>query len=160
MKNKLFTLAEKVVSSSKQKNIKFCVAESCTGGGIAKAITDVPGCSKVFLGGIIAYSNDIKCRLLGVSKKTIEDFGAVSEETAKEMAENAAKIFNADFAIASTGIAGPAGGTKEKPVGTVWIAVTTLQKTITEKNIFSGNRENIREQTIVRALELLIKELN
>ena len=159
MKNKQFILAQKIVSLLKQKKMKLCVAESCSGGWIAKTITDVPGCSEIFAGGIIAYSNDIKCRLLGVSMNTLDSFGAVSEQTAIEMAKNAAALFKTDFALASTGIAGPKGGTSDKPVGTVWLAVATPLKTTTEKNIFTGCREEIREQTITRALELIINEL-
>ena len=159
MKQNQFKLAEKIIASLDKNNLSVCTAESCTGGGIAKALTDVPGCSKVFDGGIIAYSNDIKCRLIGVDSKIIEIFGAVSKETAIEMAKKNAGIFKTDFAVASTGIAGPAGGTKDKPVGTVWLAVLARKKIITEKNIFAGNREEIRKQTVSRALELILKEI-
>jgi len=159
MKNLHLQSAGKIVAILKKKNKFLSVAESCTGGAIAKIISDVSGCSACFKGGIIAYSNDIKCRLLGVSEKTLDKFGAVSEETAMEMAKNSAKIFKTDFAIASTGIAGPTGGSKEKPVGTVWLALATPEKIITEKNIFSGDRLKIREQTVLRALHLLLNEI-
>ena len=159
MNTKQYKTAEQIVKSLKQNNCKICSAESCTGGGIAKALTDVPGCSEVFAGGVVAYSNAIKTRLLSVPEKMLEKYGAVSEKVVKEMVDNAKKIFDTDFCVASTGIAGPSGGTPEKPIGTVWLAVATPGKTIAEKNIFKGGREKIRKRTITRALELLSKEI-
>ena len=159
MKQKQFKIAEEILALLKQNNYNLSTAESCSGGGIAKALTDVPGCSESFVGGVVAYSNDIKCRLLGVDNKTLEKFGAVSKETVTEMAGNIANLFDTDFCIASSGVAGPSGGTFEKPVGTVWLAVATPEHMITLKYHFTGTRERIREQTITKGLELLNEEI-
>ncbi|RLD09329.1 MAG: damage-inducible protein CinA [Chlamydiae bacterium] len=159
MKKSQFNIVKKIVALLKQNDRNLCIAESCTGGGIAKAITDVPGCSEVFVGGIIAYSNEIKIRLIGVNYKKLEDFGAVSEEVVIEMADNTSGVFDSDFCIASTGIAGPTGGTIKKPVGTVWLAVATPDNILTLKCHFKGNRERIREQAVNTAIDFLEKEI-
>ena len=134
-------------------------AESCTGGLIAAAITDIPGASDVFRQGAVTYANEAKTALLGVDKKTLAAFGAVSEHVAKQMAEGARERAGADIAIAATGIAGPAGGSPEKPVGLVFIAVATAQKTHVEKHIFPGNRAQVREQAVQTALKLALDTL-
>jgi len=159
MKKIQFNVAKKIALLLKQKDYILCSAESCTGGGIAKALTDVPGCSKFFAGGVVAYSNMIKIRLLYISEETLEIFGAVSEKTAIEMVNGASNIFDTDFCIASTGIAGPSGGTIQKPVGTVWLAVATPKNVMTLECHFTGNRESIREQAITHGLKFLKEEI-
>jgi nicotinamide-nucleotide amidase len=118
----------------------LATAESCTGGAIASAITSVPGSSAYFKGGIIAYSNELKTELLGVDPQLIEKFGAVSQEVVSSMATGVRKLMGTDFAIASSGIAGPDGGTNEKPVGTVWLAVAGPNKLVSEKYQFGDDR--------------------
>ena len=113
---------EKVGELLKAKNFSLSTAESCTGGGIAALITSVPGSSEYFKGGIVAYSNEVKADLLHVSVETLAQYGAVSRETVVEMVKGAMKTLKTDCAVATSGIAGPGGGTPEKPVGTVWIA--------------------------------------
>ena len=142
-----------------QNNLKIATAESCTGGMIASRITNVPGASACFDCGVVTYSNGQKTKLLGVSPKTLETFGAVSEETALEMCDGVKKLANADVGISVTGIAGPDGGTLEKPVGTVWIGVCTQNTHKAFKFLFEGNREEVREQTAVMALALAEKYL-
>lgn len=135
------------------------VAESCTGGYIAHQYTAVPGSSAYFKGGVVAYSNDVKMNLLGVKSETLETFGAVSRETATEMVLGVKKALGTDYAIATTGIAGPDGGSPEKPVGTVWIAVSGRHETLTECFRFQHNRErNIQRsaQTALNMLRLLL----
>jgi nicotinamide-nucleotide amidase len=111
----------------------IATAESCTGGTVASTITSVPGSSGYFIGSVVAYSNDVKINELGVKSETIETYGAVSEQTAKEMAEGIRKKLNTSIGISTTGIAGPDGGTEEKPVGTVWIAYSDEKKTVAKK---------------------------
>lgn len=134
------------------------VAESCTGGGLCSAITDVPGCSAWFNRGFITYSNDAKEELLFVPRQTLLSHGAVSEETACAMAEGALLISKTHFSISITGIAGPGGGSTEKPIGTVWIACTGINLDTRAKHyLFEGNRQSIRHQTIFAALQHIIK---
>jgi nicotinamide-nucleotide amidase len=116
-------------------------AESCTGGYIAHLITSVPGSSDYFQGSVVSYSNEMKENILGVPRKTIESFGAVSEETVREMAMGAIKKMHSDFALATSGIMGPAGGSEEKPVGTVWIAVSNGKRTDAKQFNFRFDRE-------------------
>ena len=134
-------------------------AESCTGGGIANRITNVPGASKIFLGGIVAYSNTAKRKFLGVRATTLARHGAVSEAVAREMAEGARKQFGADFAIAVTGIAGPSGGTKGKPVGTVFIALAGGGQTAVARNLNAFGRETFKRATANQALKILLSRL-
>jgi nicotinamide-nucleotide amidase len=134
-------------------------AESCTGGLIANQITNVPGASKIFRGGMVAYSNELKEKFLGVKNDSLKKFGAVSETVAREMAEGAQKKFMADFAIATTGIAGPTGGTKAKPVGTVFIAVAGKSRTIVMRKFNSFSRERFKKVTAQQALQLLLEQL-
>jgi nicotinamide-nucleotide amidase len=133
----------------------LALAESCTGGCIAHRLTNVPGASGVFPGGIVAYSNAAKQKLLGVRAKTLAGHGAVSEAVAREMAEGARKRFGADFAIAVTGVAGPGGGTKRKPVGTVFIALAGGGKTAVARKLNSFGREKFKQVTANQALEML-----
>ncbi len=135
------TLEQAVSRILKQKCYTIAVAESCTGGMISHLITSVPGSSAFFKGSVVAYDNSIKTDLLGVKKETLNKYGAVSKETAIEMAQGALRLFNCDFSLATTGIAGPDGGTPEKPVGIVWIAVASKEKTESASFHFIHDRE-------------------
>jgi nicotinamide-nucleotide amidase len=137
----------------------LALAESCTGGAIASRITNVPGASKVFPGGVVAYSNEAKQKFLGVRAKTLARHGAVSEFIAREMAEGARKRFGADFAISVTGIAGPGGGTKAKPVGTVFIALAGAFETVVARRLNPFEREQFKAVTADQALEMLLSRL-
>ncbi|MDR1951858.1 MAG: competence/damage-inducible protein A, partial [Bacteroidales bacterium] len=139
----------------KSKKQTLSIAESCTGGYISHRITLLPGSSAIFQGSVVAYDNNVKLNLLNVSLKTIEDFGSVSEQCVKEMAEGVRKLLKTDYAIAVSGVAGPDGGTDEKPVGTTWIAVATPQKTIVRKFSYGDNRERNIHRTCLSALNLL-----
>lgn len=130
-------------------------AESCTGGMIGSLITAVPGSSEVYLGGVVSYANSVKAGVLGVSAGTLETFGAVSEKCASEMAEGARRLTGADVAVSVTGIAGPGGGSAEKPVGLVWFAVATDAGTRAEKAIFAGSREDVRRSAVMHAVGML-----
>jgi len=140
-----------------KKNMTLSIAESCTGGLISKMITDVEGSSEVFLGGIIAYSNKSKTDILKIEKELLDSKGAVSEEVALKMAESVSQIFNSDFSISVTGIAGPSGGSIEKPVGTVYTAFkyNTGNSEVVKHN-FSGVREKIRFETSAYCINQLI----
>jgi len=135
------------------------LAESCTGGYLAHLFTSLPGASNVFLGGAVSYSYEMKERMLGVNADTLWENGAVSEETVREMVEGALRNFSSDYAIAVTGIAGPDGGTPEKPVGTVWIAVATKDKTSAKKYVFGNKRIQNIERTATNAMVDLLKLL-
>ena len=139
----------------KENNLTISTAESCTGGMIASAITNVSGASGFFGTGVVTYSNEAKMKLIGVNKETLDMYGAVSEQTAKEMAEGVLALGEADVAVAVTGIAGPTGGTPEKPVGLVYIGVSGKFGTYAYKNNFNGNRDDVRQQTVERAFELV-----
>jgi len=140
----------------KQRGLKLVTAESCTGGGLSYWITSVPGSSDWFERGFVTYSNAAKKDLLEVNTLTLDTYGAVSEQTAKDMAEGALINSAGDIAIAITGIAGPDGGSTEKPVGTVWIAMARLGfATKTLGDVYPGDRVAIRTRSIERALELL-----
>lgn len=138
----------------------LALAESCTGGLIANQITNVSGASKMFKGGIIAYSNEAKEKFLGVRAKTLSQHGAVSEPVAAEMANGARKRFDADYAIAVTGIAGPTGGTREKPTGTVFIAVAGPRGTVVERKLNQFDRLKFKNVTAQQALDLLKKQIS
>jgi nicotinamide-nucleotide amidase len=149
------TLAEVIGRMLLEKGQTLAVAESCTGGYISHLITSVSGSSGWYKGGVTSYSNEIKQNLLGVSLELLKKYGAVSEQVIREMATGARKKFNVDFAVATSGIAGPTGGTNEKPVGTVWIAVAGPDKTIAEKFIFGDNRERNIIRSSQTALQIL-----
>ena len=148
-----------VVRLLTERKETLALAESCTGGYIANRITDVPGASAVFLGGCVTYSNDAKQKLLGVAAETLAAHGAVSEATAREMARGARERFGADYAIATTGIAGPGGGTAEKPVGTVFIALATARHVFVLNPSNRFDRETFKQVTCQQALELLRRNL-
>ena len=144
-----------VVGLLAQRGKTLALAESCTGGFIANQITNVPGASKIFPGGIVAYSNEAKRKFLGVRARTLAQHGAVSEAVAREMAGGARKKFGADFAIAVTGIAGPGGGTKSKPVGTVFIALAGDGETVVERKLNPLGREKFKRAAANQALKML-----
>lgn len=152
-------LEEKLVSLLKTKNLVVATAESCTGGLIAKRITDVSGSSSVFNCGIVSYSNDIKNSVLGVSNETLKTYGAVSEQTVREMVAGVLKVSGADIAVSVSGIAGPNSDNTEKPVGLIFLAVSNGKETVVKKleNKFTENiRENNRKSASDEALKLLI----
>ena len=149
------TVAEKLVELYKSSGKTCATAESCTGGGIGAAITSVAGSSEVFLGGVISYANEVKRDVLGVAAQVLDEHGAVSSETAAQMAEGARRLTKADVAVAVTGIAGPGGGSAEKPVGLVWFGLATADGVRTEKAIFPGDREKVRSATVTHALGML-----
>lgn len=146
---------EEVVERLRRVRRTVAFAESCTGGLASKRVTDIPGASDVFAGCVVAYRNDAKESLLGVARATLEAFGAVSEETAIEMAKGARQVFQADIGVSITGIAGPGGGTEEKPVGTVWFCIADEAGVKTARHRFAGDRERVRIFASLTAIELL-----
>ena len=149
----LQALAEQVASETLHHRLMLVTAESCTGGWIAKALTDLPGSSAWFDAGVVTYSYEAKQALLGVNPRTLERTGAVSEETALEMVSGALSRFGAGIAVAVTGIAGPSGGTVDKPVGTVWISWKCRGGYPRAQLFhFPGDRESVRRQTVAAAL--------
>lgn len=143
----------------RQRALKLALAESCTGGLIGNRITDVPGSSEYFLGGLVAYAYEAKVALLGVSWETLNAKGAVSQDTALEMARGARRVLNTDIAVAVTGIAGPGGGTPEKPVGTTWIGLAAKEGEWTRLFQFSGDREQNKISSANAALQMLLDYL-
>ena len=139
------------------KNLTITTAESCTGGMISSAIVHINGSSKIYKSSFIVYSNDMKSKLLNISNDLITKNGAVSEIIAFKMAKNSLKLLKANLSIAVTGIAGPTGGTFDKPVGLVWIGIGTKEKIITNKYQFNGNRLEIRKKTTYESLKLANK---
>ncbi|OGT37912.1 MAG: hypothetical protein A3F12_07170 [Gammaproteobacteria bacterium RIFCSPHIGHO2_12_FULL_38_14] len=142
-----------------KQHLKLATAESCTGGGLSFWITSIPGSSTWFERGFVTYSNESKIEILGVKTETLEKYGAVSRETAIEMAEGALKKSHANIALAITGIAGPDGGSKEKPVGTVWIALADSQSTVASCTVYQGDRNIIRNKTIEDSFQLLLQNI-
>jgi len=155
-KNNKNELAQQLGELLLNENASVCTVESCTGGGLAFAITEIAGSSAWFKQSWVTYSNLAKSQLVGVHKDTLDKYGAVSEEVVIEMAKGGIKRAEADYAVAISGIAGPGGGTANKPVGLVWFAISTLDTTHTFNRCFSGDRQQVREQAIVLALEKLI----
>lgn len=144
-----------VISALQGKTL--ATAESCTGGGIGAALTAVPGSSKVYKGGIISYTNDVKMKMLGVSSNTLNADGAVSEKVAEAMAVGARRLLNTDVAVSVTGLAGPEGDTYGNPVGTVYIGYSDAKLSATEHFHFEGDRESIRAQAVTAALCIILK---
>lgn len=155
--SKMNEKAKELVELMIAKGLTAATAESCTGGGVAHAITSIPGSSAVFMGGVVSYANEVKERVLGVCPETLAVVGAVSSETAAQMVEGVRELMKVDLAVSLTGIAGPDGGSVLKPVGTVWFGCATRESTKTEMKVFSGNREEVRAAAIDHALGLLIK---
>jgi nicotinamide-nucleotide amidase len=153
-------LAEKLASRLKRAKAVLVTAESCTGGWAAQVVTSVSGSSDWFDRGFVTYSNAAKQELLGVSKSTLERHGAVSEETAREMALGALERGRGTIALAITGVAGPTGGSAAKPVGTVCIAWARAGKVVSETHRFSGDRESVRRQSVIRALEGVVEQVS
>ena len=160
MDKKLTELAEQLGKLLVEKKMKIATAESCTGGGLAQAITEIPGSSAWFDRGFVTYSNHSKIQMLQVSSQALNKFGAVSKEVVVEMANGTLANSDADIVVSVTGIAGPSGGTLEKPVGTVYIALKKSDKpAIYIMSCFTGDRTLIREKIILSALELAITNL-
>ena len=149
--------SEKLYLNCVNKNLIITTAESCTGGMISSAIVHISGSSQIFKSSIIVYSNDMKSKLLNIPKDLIIKNGAVSEIVASNMAKKSLEILNADVSIAVTGIAGPTGGSVDKPVGLVWIGIGTKEKIITKKYQFIGNRLEVRQKTTYESLQLANK---
>ena len=139
-------------------NLTICTAESCTGGLIASSITDVPGSSEYFLGGVVTYSNLAKHQLLAVPDSTLRRFGAVSAPVAYEMARRARRLFGADIAVSATGIAGPGGGTPTKPVGLVYVGLATPRVTVVHRALLPHDRRGNKLATAILALESVLRE--
>ena len=149
--------AELLVQALSAKGATLSTAESCTGGLIAKLITDVPGSSAALVGGVISYTNEIKEKLLGVPASTLEKYGAVSEPVAQAMAEGARVRLQADIAVSVTGLAGPGGDEYGNPVGTVFIGYADAQKSYAKEFHFVGDREEVRNQTTIAALQMVLE---
>lgn len=152
-------LAESIQGACERLSLKVAVAESCTGGLVADAITDVPGASAWFAGGVVAYSNEAKKDLLGVSAEAIESHGAVSAQVAQAMARGARERFKADLAVAVTGVAGPGGGTATKPVGLTYVAMIGPRGAEVRRFTWSGDRQANKEASARAALEMLVDGL-
>jgi PncC family amidohydrolase len=150
---------ERVGQILRGKDLTLALAESCTGGLISSMITDVPGSSEYFLASYVAYSNSSKVTALGVRPETLAEHGAVSEETAREMAAGARRAASAKVAVAVTGIAGPGGGTEAKPVGLVHFALDVLGEVTVERRVFPGDRAKVKRAAAEHALNLLICRL-
>ena len=142
-----------------EKGVSIAVAESCTAGLIASKLTTLPGSSSYFNGGVVAYQNEIKTKILGVSQSIIDEKTEVSVEVVKQMAKSVLEKFDANFAIATTGYAGPAGGTNKNPIGTVFIAIASVVGVVVSRFVFSGDRQSIVNQASESALSLLYNEI-
>ncbi len=150
------TTAERLVGALAKKGLTCATAESCTGGGVGFAITAVAGSSAVFWGGVVSYDNSVKHGVLGVPEEILATKGAVSSECAAAMAEGARRLIKTDLAVSITGIAGPGGGSADKPVGLVWFGLASKSGVFAEKKVFSGDREAVRAAAIEHALRLLL----
>jgi PncC family amidohydrolase len=151
--------AQKLLDLARKKKVMIAIAESCTGGMVGSAITSISGSSEIFDRGFITYSYDSKTQILGVPQELIMSKGAVSQEVAEQMVIGAIKHSNAQLAVAITGIAGPTGGTSSKPVGLVYIATKYRDKVRITENFFDGDRDKIRTQAAIKAIELMLEEL-
>ena len=159
MKTNLIDLSKRVGSLLTSANLTISTAESCTGGLLSHVLTGVSGSSAYFTGGVVAYSNRIKEEILEVRSTTLKENGAVSEETAMEMAEGVRSRFKTDIGLSTTGIAGPTGGTPEKPVGLVWVGLSTTERTAAYECHFDVDREEVKLLTVEKLLQLLIEEI-
>ena len=160
MWNKINKESELLFNQCTQKNINVTTAESCTGGMIASSIVSINGSSNIFKSSIVTYSNSMKSKLLNIPLSILETNGAVSEQTVYHMALNVLSLMKADISIAVTGIAGPTGGSINKPVGLVWIAIGTKLKVYKKKYLFNGNRLEIRQKTTLESLKFANKIIN
>lgn len=152
-------LSHRIGEQLKRRQATVTAAESCTGGWIAKVFTDISGSSAWFERGFVTYSNEAKQQMVGVQDTTLQQHGAVSEQTVREMATGAAKAATAEYAIAVSGIAGPEGGTPDKPVGTVWFAIVGPEgRVLAQRQIFAGDRDVVRRQSVAWALQTLLDE--
>ena len=159
--SEIFLLSKDVITAGLKTGATVATAESCTGGLIGAAITATPGSSTVFHGGIIAYHNSVKINQLAVEKTAIDGHGAVSEIVAKQMAQGCRERLNVDIAVSVTGVAGPGGGSAEKPVGTVWIGLAHGDEVTAKLHNFPNQTRNkVRDYTCLAALETLLKALN
>lgn len=150
-------MAEDIGAILRDRKETLAVAESCTGGKVGDMMTDVPGSSDYFLGGIISYSNQAKIDILGVSRATLETKGAVSEDVAVQMAKGVREKLGSTYGIGITGIAGPTGGSKTKPVGLVYIAIASPNRAICERNVFKGSRTDVKRAATEHSLQMLHK---
>ena len=153
-------LSEQIVRVCSEKGVKIATAESCTGGMISSAVTSVSGSSAVIELGVCSYSNRIKREVLGVKAETLEKYSEYSIQCAKEMALGVERISDADFAVSTTGVAGPSGGSEKHPVGEVYIGIANGGYIMAQRFEFHGNRDEIRAQACFTALQLLLKEIN
>ena len=159
MENNVKQIATEVIELLRAKGYTFATAESCTGGAVAGAVTRIAGCSDVMLGGVVAYHNNIKHDVLGVDYEMLREHGAVSEEVVREMVIGVSERFGADCAVATSGVAGPGGGTPEKPVGTVWVAVKVRDKVVTRLlQLPDCGREANINATVCEVLKMVVEE--
>ncbi len=153
------TMSQVLGKLLKDRELTVSCAESCTGGNIAHKITEIPGSSAYFMGSVVSYSNDVKAEVLHVNRNNLNRFGAVSQQVAEDMVRGASRLMRTDCAMATTGIAGPEGGTKFKPVGTVWMAVKYNDRVVSELIQFKGDRNEVIESTTNHVMFMLIKML-
>lgn len=158
MNQDLRQISSRVAEVLTKTRLTIATAESCTGGLLAHVLTNIPGSSGYFTGGVVAYSNQIKQAILGVRANTLQAFGAVSEQTAREMAEGVRQQFNTDIGLSTTGIAGPTGGTPEKPVGLVWIGISTKAHTAAYECRFNSDRAGVKTLSVIAVLKRLLTE--
>jgi nicotinamide-nucleotide amidase len=158
--NEITTLADQVGIILKRRGLWVCAAESCTGGLFLSSLTDISGSSAWVAGGVVSYSNEVKQQVVGVQEATLNQYGAVSEPTAREMAAGVRKLIGADIGIGITGIAGPGGGSSEKPVGLVYIGMATPESTTVERCLWQGDRIENKQQSVVRALQMILQWLS
>lgn len=160
MHKEIEELADIVIKRAAEKNVTIGAAESCTGGWIGQALTSIAGSSSVFMGGLTTYSNEVKINVLGIPSDIINFYGAVSEPTASAMAMQARDLLGVDIAVSVTGIAGPGGGSDEKPVGLVYFGLATSDRpTVVMKKFGDIGREKVRKKSVLFALELILKSL-
>ena len=153
------SLENEVVTLLTERGLTLATAESCTGGNVAARVVSVAGASACFRGSVVAYANDVKEKVLGVSGEDLERHGAVSEPVVRQMAEGVRRLLGADYGVATSGVAGPTGGTPEKPVGTVWIAVASPEGTVSERFVFSFTRERNIDKATMKALGMLLERV-